>query len=118
MVERTAASIKLSWNPSEDNIEVIGYDIYRDNSKIATVSGTEFIDRNLTPETTYNYKICAFDEVRNLSDYSETIAISTLKDTTSPDIPQQLKIKNKTGSAITLSWLPASDDVGCTGYKI
>ena len=118
VVERTASSIKLSWNPSEDNIEVIGYDIYRDDTKIATISGTEYTDKNLVPETVYNYKVCAFDEVRNLSEYSETIAISTLADTTPPNAPQSLKIKSKTGTAITLSWLPASDNVACTGYQV
>ena len=117
-MSRTASSVRLSWNSSEDNIAVIGYDVYRNDSKIATVSTTYFEDKNLTPETSYIYKVCAFDEIRNLSDYSDTIQISTLEDTTPPESPRSVKINRRSGTSIVLSWLPSSDDVGCTGYQV
>lgn len=118
VVSRTAASVKLSWNTSKDDIGVVGYDVYRNDSKIATVSTTYFEDNNLTPETPYLYKVCAFDEIRNLSDDSDTIQISTLEDTTPPESPRSVKINRRTGTSIVLSWLPSSDDVGCTGYQV
>ncbi|NIT23899.1 MAG: hypothetical protein GTN53_15470, partial [Candidatus Aminicenantes bacterium] len=43
--------IELTWDPSSDDIKVVGYNIYRDSdpTPIATVSGTSYIDGGLDP---------------------------------------------------------------------
>ena len=85
---------------------------------ICTLNETSYTDSGLVPETTYNYKIRAFDEIRNFSEYSDVTAVTTLADSTAPSVPQSLKIQSRTGRSVTLSWLPSSDDVACIGYKI
>ncbi len=118
ITDTTATTVSMTWNPSEDNIKVLGYEIYRNNEKIATVTKTEFADSKLEPEKSYIYKVCAFDEMRNVSEFSAPVSVTTAADTIAPEIPQSLKVSCRTGSSITINWLPSSDNVGCTGYKI
>ena len=113
-----ATSVHISWNPSTDNIGIMGYEIYRDNVKIQTTSKTEFTDNHLLPETEYTYIIYAFDECRNFSDESEELVVVTKEDTTKPDTPQNLKIRSRTGSSITIVWNSSNDDVKTIGYKV
>lgn len=117
-VARTASTVTLNWSPTKDNVSVIGYELYRNTELICTLNETSYTDSGLVPETTYNYKIRAFDEIRNFSEYSDVTAVTTLEDNTAPSVPQSLKIQSRTGRSVTLSWLPSSDDVACIGYKI
>ena len=116
--ERTATSIHLVWNASEDNVRVTGYEVYRNGEKLATTGRTEFIDQSLDPDTAYTYQIYAFDEERNYSEGSAVMNTRTLEDTDAPDTPQNLKFSAVTGSALTLSWNPSKDNVGTAGYII
>ena len=110
--------ITLSWDATTDNEGVVGYEVYRGNVKVGTTSGTSFIDSGLAPNTTYIYKVCAFDEMRNISVDSDGISATTLEDTEAPTVPAGLKVKTKTGSAITIAWSASSDDVGVKGYIV
>ena len=116
--ERTATSIHLVWNASEDNVRVTGYEVYRNGEKLVTTGRTEFIDQSLDPDTAYTYQIYAFDEKRNYSEGSAALNTRTLKDTDAPDTPQNLKFSAITGSALTLSWNSSKDNVGTVGYII
>ena len=116
--ERTATSIHLVWNASEDNVRVTGYEVYRNGEKLVTTGRTEFIDQSLDPDTAYTYQIYAFDEERNYSEGSAVLNTRTLEDTDVPDTPQNLKFSAVTGSALTLSWNPSKDNVRTVGYII
>ena len=111
-------NVTLTWTPSTDDTAVVGYEIYRNNEKIGTVTQTEFTDNSVQPEESYTYKVCAFDAARNYSEFSSAISITTLNASASPSTPQSLKIKSRTGSSIIIGWLPSTDNVACTGYKI
>lgn len=67
----------LDWSAASDNIGVTGYDVYRDGSKVATVSGTTFQDSGLTANTTYVYAVRAFDAAGNVSPASPDTSITT-----------------------------------------
>ena len=123
VTELTAGSVgvaaaSLSWAASSDNIGVLGYEVYRNNRKIATVTNTSFNDKRLSPETTYSYKVRAFDEARNVSDYSDIVSVTTASDTVAPDVPGGVRVKYRTGSSVTIAWMPSSDNAECTGYKV
>ena len=111
-------TVSLSWIPSTDNIKVLGYEVYRNNEKVAIVTNDAFNDSKLSPNTTYVYKVRAFDEMRNVSEYSDSVSITTSSDTTAPEIPRSLRVKYRTARSITINWLPSTDNVECTGYKI
>ncbi|MCM1315478.1 MAG: PKD domain-containing protein, partial [Muribaculaceae bacterium] len=113
-----ATSVRISWNPSSDNMSVMGYEIYRNGEKIQVTGKTEFTDNHLMPETEYVYEVYAFDECRNYSEVSDKLTVVTEKDTESPSVPQNLKVHSITGSSITIMWNPSTDNVETVGYKI
>jgi chitodextrinase len=65
----SSSQINLSWSPSTDNIAVSSYDIYRNSSKVASVSGatTSFGDAALAASTNYSYYVIARDGAGNSS---------------------------------------------------
>jgi chitodextrinase len=73
----SGTQVRLSWNASSDNVGVTGYNVYRRGSKIATVTGTSYLDTGLTASTTYTYAIAAFDKAGNTSDQSSDISVKT-----------------------------------------
>jgi hypothetical protein len=74
---RTTSSINLTWSASSDNVGVSGYDIYRDNAKIASATTTTYSDAGLAPSTTHSYTVVARDAAGNLSAPSTTLSVST-----------------------------------------
>lgn len=116
--EAGASSLKIGWEAAEDNEGVVGYEVYRNNIRIATTGNTSYLDKNLKPDTSYTYVVYAFDEARNVSDASDELCAVTEKDEEAPEVPQNLKVKSKTGSSIQLGWDLAQDNVETAGYKI
>lgn len=57
--EIATTSLKISWTASTDNVGVTKYIVYRDDVQVATISGTQYIDSDLTANTTYNYSVQA-----------------------------------------------------------
>ena len=72
----TNSSILLTWLPSTDNVGVTGYEIYRNNIRIATTKDTRYTDTGLNANTTYTYTIRSFDAANNLSNACTPIAIT------------------------------------------
>ncbi|MGE4283809.1 MAG: S-layer homology domain-containing protein [Clostridia bacterium] len=78
MSGRASKSIIVSWAASTDNVYVEGYDVYRDDVKIANVAATSFSDTGLIENQTYTYKVKAYDRAGNYSDYSESLTVNTV----------------------------------------
>jgi N-acetylneuraminic acid mutarotase len=80
-VTATAASgsqIDLSWNPSADTFQVVGYRIYRGNTLLKSVAGSPASDTGLTPNTQYCYTVSAFDAAGNESARSSEVCATTV----------------------------------------
>jgi len=60
-------TMTLSWDPSDDNVAVTGYQVRRGSTVIATVTGLEFTDTELERGTAYHYEVRARDAAGNLS---------------------------------------------------
>ncbi|WP_294286640.1 endonuclease [uncultured Chryseobacterium sp.] len=71
-------SISLSWTASTDNVGVVAYDIYKDGTFYATVTGTMATVSGLNPSTTYNFYVIAKDAAGNSSTASNTAQGTTL----------------------------------------
>ncbi len=71
-------SISLSWTASTDNVGVVAYDIYKDGTFYATVTGTTATVSGLNPSTTYNFYVIAKDAAGNSSTASNTAQGTTL----------------------------------------
>jgi chitodextrinase len=75
----SATQVDLSWQASTDNVGVAGYTIYRDNTVLATVSGStrSYSDVSAMPSTTYSYTVAAFDSAGNASAQSDPASVTT-----------------------------------------
>ncbi|MFG1602669.1 PQQ-dependent sugar dehydrogenase [Actinoplanes sp. NPDC049265] len=77
-------TVTLNWTAASDNIGVRAYDIYRDNAKVGTVTGTAtsapattFIDSALAANRAYPYFVVARDAQANVSAHSNTVTVTT-----------------------------------------
>lgn len=75
----SSTSINLAWNGAGNS-----YQIFRNGSAVASTTGTSFIDMGLSPATTYNYNVSAFDSAGSSSPLSTIIYVQTLAATTTP----------------------------------
>jgi len=73
----TSTSVSLAWNASTDNVGVTGYDVYRNGTRITTVTGTSYTDTGLSPSTTYTYTVRAKDAAGNVSSPSNQVSATT-----------------------------------------
>jgi beta-glucanase (GH16 family) len=73
----TSTSTNLSWNASTDNVGVTGYDVLRNGTSIATVTGTTYPAGGLTPSTAYSFAVRARDAAGNLSGNSTAVNVTT-----------------------------------------
>lgn len=74
----TRTTVSLSWSASTDDVRVAGYRVYRNDAQIAFTTETSFTDENLSPGTSYTYKIQAIDDVPLVSEFSNVVSVTTL----------------------------------------
>ncbi len=72
--------LDLDWDDATDDTAVVGYSIERctfaacsNFSELTTVDAPPFSDTGLVCETTYRYRVRAFDEAGNFGAYSEIV---------------------------------------------
>ncbi len=80
----SGTSVTLAWTASTDNIGVRAYDVYRDDTKIGSMTGaaaaapeTSYLDSGLAASTTYRYRVVARDAQANVSPSSATVSATT-----------------------------------------
>ncbi|MGW2180686.1 fibronectin type III domain-containing protein [Streptomyces sp. NPDC001732] len=75
----TATSVPLHWEGSTDNTGVRGYDVFRDGTKVVSVSGssTSTVVPNLMPATGYDFAVQARDALGNVSPMSSALHVTT-----------------------------------------
>lgn len=85
----TASSVDLMWSPSDDNVGVDHYDIYREiegtMKKIATSNTTSYMDKNLLANSTYKFTVKAVDVAGNESVQSNIFTITTKTESASSE---------------------------------
>ncbi|HYR13589.1 MAG TPA: fibronectin type III domain-containing protein, partial [Mycobacterium sp.] len=121
----SSTQISLSWTASTGTLTVTGYRIERCPGsgctsfvQIGTSTSTAYADTNLTPASTYVYRVRATDSGGNLSAYSATASATTSADTQPPTAPGGITASAISSSQINLAWTAATDNVGVTGYRI
>ncbi|HEY5873493.1 MAG TPA: hypothetical protein VIT46_09670 [Gaiellaceae bacterium] len=67
--------VVLSWNASTDNVGVVGYDVYRNGTRVAGPSGTSYSDR--PGRGTFTYQVRARDAAGNVSGPSAPLTVTT-----------------------------------------
>ncbi|MFD4144266.1 fibronectin type III domain-containing protein [Streptomyces sp. NPDC058572] len=104
-----ARAVTLAWAPSRDDVGVTSYDIYQEDSRIHSVSGTQTTARvtGLRPGTVYTFTVRARDAAENSSPDSGAVDLTT---TSAPGdgpstAPTALRATARKGT-IELSWTP------------
>lgn len=79
-----SSQIDLSWTASTDNVGVTGYRVERcqgssctNFTQIATLTTGSYSDIGLASNTTYGYRVRAYDAAGNLSGYSNPVSVTT-----------------------------------------
>ena len=125
----TDSSVNITWEPSSDDVAIEGYNIYRNNQYLSTVSATEFTDNQVLMGEQYEYYVIAFDEPRNFSPRSTTVIASATPstqpqpetnpdDTEAPAIITEITASVISNSEIQLVWESGSDNTGVDGYNV
>lgn len=121
--EIDGTTVSIQWTASTDDEAVLGYNVYRNNQYLTTVSGTEYSGEIADGESVSFY-IVAFDIRRNFSQRSSTIILpdrGPVDTTISPEPPDGLAgfvVQGDEFDTVTLSWNEAVDDQAIAGYNI
>ena len=80
----SSSEVALSWTPSQDNVGVVGYKLYRclgsgcsPTVEIATALTPFYLDTGLSALSTYRYSVTALDSNANSSE-AATVEVTTL----------------------------------------
>ncbi|MBV8327409.1 endonuclease [Chryseobacterium sp.] len=113
-VQNSAYFTTLSWTPGSDT-DVIGYQIYQNGTLVGTTKNTSISIDHLTPSTSYNFTVKAYDNGYLYSPESNTVAVTTLaSDVYAKDLyvskylkgssnNKGIEVTNKTGHPVKLS---------------
>ena len=123
----TQTAITLGWGPASDNVGVTNYRIYRNGTMIGQGPGSAggfsdaWTDSARTCGTSYQYAVEAQDAAGNTSPKTTVTASTTpcaVADTAAPTTPTGVTASTRTGTSITLTWSPSTDNVGVVGYGL
>ena len=73
----TSSSVSLTWTASTDNVDVAGYEVYKDGVLFGTANSTSTTVTGLTPETSYLFYLVAKDAAGNKSGNSTSVVGTT-----------------------------------------
>ena len=73
----SSTQVNLSWAASTDNVGVVGYKVYRNNTQIATTVSPSYAVTGLTASTTYTFAVSAYDAAGNTSSPSTSVSVTT-----------------------------------------
>lgn len=115
----TETTAKVAWAEASDNVGVVGYNVYVNDTKVNTelVTATEYDLTGLTPATDYSVEIEAVDAAGNVSEKSEAATFTTAKTpvTPEPTVVDKTELKATTAKADTA--LAATDKYTAESLK-
>lgn len=122
----SASRAWLNWTAATDDVAVTGYDVERAGGAdtnfvpVGTTTGdTSYVDAGLTAQTSYNYRVRAFDAASNQGPYSAWAPIVTpAPDGQPPSTPVSLTATNPGGGYVLLDWPDCTDNVWVQEYRV
>ena len=115
-VAKSDSVIALGWTDNSDNEEGFNVEISLDGEKFeffdkAGANVREYAAEGLKPETTYYFRVTAFNSSGPSENYTNTAKAATLPEPTAiPDPPAGLDASVKSDSVIGLVWKDMSDN--------
>jgi chitodextrinase len=122
----TQTSISVAWKPSNDDVGVSGYGVYRGDDLVGASSVTSYTFSGLSCGTSYALSVDATDAAGNRSGKTSLTAATSAcpappppaPDKTAPSAPTGLAKTGSTTTTITVAWDASSDNVAVTGYGL
>ena len=68
--------VSLAWNPSQDNVAVTGYQVFRDGLMIGVSISLNYVDSSISSGATYSYFVKAYDAAQNVSTSSNKATVT------------------------------------------
>jgi acid phosphatase type 7 len=124
VISTAATGISVSWGASFDAVGVTGYDLFKNGTKVATTTGTNYSFGGLTCGTSYTLGVEAHDAAGNQSARTSVVAATSAcpvpspTDTQAPTAPSNLTKTGATETSIAVSWSASTDNFGVTGYNL
>jgi hypothetical protein len=113
----SGSGVRLTWNPSTDDVGVAGYTVNRGGVPIGTALVPSYTDATAPPGQQV-YTVTAFDAAGNRSEVSGSAGVTVPStDVVDPSPPSGLTAVAGTRQ-ITLGWNAASDNVGVARYYL
>lgn len=123
--DNASGNLTVGWKPSTDNVAVVGYRVYN------TVTGQLLDETNENRSYLTNLdagelqlSVIAFDAAGNESSVSPTTTLIVkndpvvVPDTERPSKPGAPIFTNNQGGSLTVTWAPATDNVGVVRYEL
>jgi chitodextrinase len=107
----------VSWNASQDDVGVVGYQVLRGGAAIGTTEATVFDDRSVRPGSRYCYAVVALDRAGNRSTATEG-ACADVPDVVPPTAPAQAKATAVSDRELAIVWSGSTDDSGAVRYEV
>ncbi|HKM34471.1 MAG TPA: glycosyl hydrolase family 18 protein [Lachnospiraceae bacterium] len=82
----TDTSVTLSWSRPKDKVKT--YDIYCNNTYLASATTTTYTVKGLTPATNYEFYVKAKNFKGGISESSNTVSVTTISPVPEPTIPE------------------------------
>ncbi|MFQ5456496.1 MAG: kelch repeat-containing protein [Nitrospirota bacterium] len=108
--------INLIWSPSIDNVGVEGYEIYRGGILIGRSISTLYSDLGLSPNTSYEYAVAAYDLSGNISEPGTSVIVSTFVEDNIPPLISDIKVEDITSSGAIISWTTNEETISYIDY--
>ena len=111
----TEFTVSLTWEASQDNLGIKEYQIFDNETMIATTHDTT-ISIMLDPNKLHRIRVRSVDSAGNESMFSNTITL--IFDKQAPSAPKKLFINRRNNGVIQLAWQASQDNGEVTGYEI
>ena len=112
--------VTLAWNPSTDNSGRVTYVVNKDGQGFTVPQGqTSYTIDWLSPGRTYTFYVTAVDPSLNTSGRSNSVTVTSERDTTPPTAPELSGIV-RGPSQVRLTWTQSTDDITwwTLGYRV
>jgi chitodextrinase len=113
-------SVTLAWTASTDNMGSVTYSVVKDGQGFTVPQGqTTYTIDWLSPGRSYSFYVVARDNSLNQSPPSNTVTVTTDRDT-SPPTPPELTGIVRGPSQVRLTWTRSTDDITwwTLGYRV
>jgi chitinase len=119
---KTTKTVTLAWNASTGgSLPVVGYEVYRSGTLVASPTDTTATITGLTPNTDYSFTVLAKDRKNTKSAVSAPLTVHTNNpsdDTQAPTVPASLRSTASDAGSVSLAWNASTDNTGVVAYDV